>query len=145
MSDIRKFFSGYSVPPKKPRLQDEPASSASSSGVEPSSNHVSEMKKNIGNFCGRNLTEIEKEYISKKVWTPPKDFSFPVLCQVSDRKVKFQYSWLEEYPLSYSKQENGAFCLPCVVFAETGGVQLKPSEKLVKVKYDNINLLAKYS
>ncbi len=48
---------------------------------------------------------------------PPAYYSFP-----KDQTGRsFQHQWLQRIPwLVYSKQENGGFCLPCVLFAQVG-------------------------
>ena len=48
---------------------------------------------------------------------PSADYIFPKgACGCS-----FQYRWLQSFPwLVYSKQEDGGFCLPCVLFALPG-------------------------
>ena len=39
----------------------------------------------------------------------------------------FQHQWLHRYPWPvYSKQENGGFCLPCVLFSRGGNLQSDP-------------------
>ena len=36
-------------------------------------------------------------------------------------ELSINYCWLQLYPwLVYSKQENGGYCLPCVLFASCG-------------------------
>lgn len=144
--DIRKFF-------KKPRLDlDFPSPSTSSStNLNENENNQEEKseslesstdvkfvdRNDIANYMGRHLTEIEKQTILINVWKPPSDFKFPII-HSKGRNLRFQYSWLQEYNwLCYSKQENGAFCLPCSIFASSGGVNSRPLGKLVKSKFDN--------
>ena len=148
--DIRNFF-------KKPRL-DSPSASTSANlnenenptdqkniELQLSSPSVIQEQANINfvdcndiaNYINRNLTDIEKKSILNNAWKPPHDFKFPIN-EVNGRKLRFQYNWLQEYFwLCYSMKENGAFCLPCSIFASVGGVNSRPLGKLVKMKFDN--------
>ena len=39
----------------------------------------------------------------------------------------FQHQWLNKYPwLKYSKQENGGYCLPCVLFSRNSSFRADP-------------------
>lgn len=91
----------------------------------------------IANYVNRYLTDSEKKLILNNAWKPPFNFKFPIT-EVKGRNLRFQYSWLQEYNwLCYSMRENGAFCLPCSIFASSGGVNSRPLGKLVKSKFDN--------
>ena len=70
---------------------------------------------------------------------PSADYNLPK--GASGRSV--QYQWLQSFPwLVYSKQEDGSFCLPCVLFAPTGyrgstpGVLVSPPLKVFKKALD---------
>ena len=55
-------------------------------------------------------------HIMKHHFKPSPDYSFPKNANARS----FQYSWLNKFTwLAYSKQENGGFCLPCVLFCST--------------------------
>ena len=52
------------------------------------------------------------------VWRPDAYYKFPL----TSLGQKFQYKWLEDYSwLAYSPGFDGAFCLTCVLFAESEG------------------------
>ena len=69
----------------------------------------------VANFVGyRSLTAECKYNLLVNHFKPGADYSFPK----GSSKRAFQYRWLMNFPwLVYSKQENGGFCLPCVLFA----------------------------
>ena len=49
---------------------------------------------------------------------PGTDHKFP---KSSGTGRSFKHQWLTQFPwLTYSKQENGGFCLPCLIFASSG-------------------------
>ena len=55
---------------------------------------------------------------------PGVNYNFP---KSSGTSRSFQYRWLIQFPwLAYSKQENGGFCLPCLIFASSGYRGLDP-------------------
>ena len=48
---------------------------------------------------------------------PPPDYTFPK----GEKGRTFQHRWLQIFPwLVYSKQENGGYSLPCVLFVSSG-------------------------
>ena len=58
------------------------------------------------------LSDKVKSHLIEHVYVPPQDFPFPV------SKRKFRYEWLKLFPwLCYSKINDGAYCLPCVLFS----------------------------
>ena len=64
-----------------------------------------------------HLTAERKYNLVSNHFKPSVDFAFPR----SSSGRTFQYRWLTQFPwLVYSKQENGGFCLPCVIFASSG-------------------------
>ena len=59
------------------------------------------------------LTEAEKYNFYCNHFYPGVDFKFP-----REHSRSFQYQYLRRYKwLVYSQQQNGGFCLPCVLFA----------------------------
>ena len=83
--------------------------------------------RDIGTYKGK---EHDKEEIYKMltdVWKPDKLYKFPRKEEYG-KKRSFKYEWLQIYPwLSYSAVMDGAFCLPCVLFASAvkkGGLKL---------------------
>ena len=69
----------------------------------------------VANFVGsRSLTEECKYSLLVNRFKLGVDYSFPK----GSSRGAFQYRWLMNFPwLAYSKQGNGGFCLPCVLFA----------------------------
>ena len=64
----------------------------------------------------KDLSDLEKFDLLNNVWKPSEKFKFP--CNANSRK--FQLKWLQQFPwLAYSKQLDGAFCVSCVLFANT--------------------------
>ena len=48
---------------------------------------------------------------------PTSDFKFPK----GPNGRSFQLHWLESFPwLAYSKEKNGGYCIPCLLFASNG-------------------------
>ena len=72
----------------------------------------------VASFVGcTHLTGDKKYNLLSNHFKPSVDFAFPKSCNGR----AFQYRWLMQFPwLVYSKQENGGFCLPCVLFASSG-------------------------
>ena len=66
-----------------------------------------------------SLTEQEKYNFYCNHFIPEPDFKFP-----KDKSRSFQHQYLRKYKwLVYSKQENGGYCLPCVLFARSTDVR----------------------
>ena len=56
-------------------------------------------------------------------FTPDSQYKFPR----NSCGRSFQYSWLTKYPwLKYSEQDNGGYCLPCVLFSRSGSLRADP-------------------
>ena len=73
----------------------------------------------VANYLGKSLQlpDAVKYQLLVNHFRPGATYKFPR----STNGRSFQYSWLQQYPwLSYSKQENGGICLPCVLFASSG-------------------------
>ena len=70
-------------------------------------NDVSSYKK----FIHQKLSDEEKYNLYRNVFVPNKDYIFPKTNRL------FLYKWLRMFPwLSYSPAEDGAYCLPCLLF-----------------------------
>ena len=68
-------------------------------------------------FISSCSTSAERYYLLTNHFHPLPDYSFPK----GEKGHTFQYRWIHLFPwLVYSKQENGGYCLPCVLFASTG-------------------------
>ena len=88
-------------PPKQPRTDQ---------GLVSTLNDVADvaMKRSI-------LTETEKYHFYCNHFTPGIDFKFP-----REHSRSFQHQYLRRYKwLVYSQQQNGGYCLPCVLFAQS--------------------------
>lgn len=73
--------------------------------------------------AGTNMSDAGKYQLLISHFKPGPDYRFPR--GVHGRS--FQYRWLQVFPwLVYSKQANGGFCLPCVLFATDGYNQSTP-------------------
>ena len=72
----------------------------------------------VASFVGSRFLSADCKYnLLVNHFKPGADYSFPK----STSGCAFQYRWLVQFPwLAYSKQENGGFCLPCVLFASSG-------------------------
>ena len=65
----------------------------------------------------RNLSVSTRHSLLTNHVRPPVDYNFPK----GPSGRSFQPQWLQSFPwLVYSKQEDGGFCLPCVLFASVG-------------------------
>ena len=63
------------------------------------------------------ISDAEKYQLLTDPFKPGANYKFPK----RDNGCAFQYRWLQLHPwLVYSKQENGGFRIPCVLFASTG-------------------------
>ena len=75
-------------------------------------------KTEIASFVGSKPISSDSKYqLLVNHFKPGPDYSFPK----SSTGRSFQYQWLVQFPwLTYSKQEKGGFCLPCVLFVSVG-------------------------
>ena len=65
------------------------------------------------------MTEREKYHFYCHHFMPDLDYKFP-----KDKSRSFQHQYLRKYKwLRYSKQDNGGYCLPCVLFARSTNVR----------------------
>lgn len=66
----------------------------------------------------RQFSDQQKLELINKVWRPGSDFVFPKTKE-SGRARRFKLTWLKDFPwLVYSSYLDGAFCLPCALFAK---------------------------
>ena len=88
----------------------------------------------MGNLYQRNsLDENSKLQILQKHWKPGKSHVFPVR-----GSRKFNIKWLDRWSwLSYSKEVDGAFCVPCVLFGHQCGHNGSKLTKLYKEPLTN--------
>ena len=72
----------------------------------------------VAGFVGTRILSAQCRYdLLVNHFKPGPDYAFPR--GINGRA--FQLRWLVQYPwLAYSKQENGGFCLPCVLFSTRG-------------------------
>lgn len=65
------------------------------------------------------MSDNEKYNILVNHFRPHRSFLFPKTEMRDGKKRSFQYEWLNIFQwMVYSKSENGAFCLPCSLFAK---------------------------
>ncbi|XP_013403337.1 52 kDa repressor of the inhibitor of the protein kinase [Lingula anatina] len=74
-----------------------------------------------------SLTREEKFRYIKNLWYPPSRYEFPKKEEYGKMRA-FNAAWLQQFNwLAYSSKEDGAYCLPCVLFGVQAG---KNSHKL---------------
>ena len=73
----------------------------------------------VASFVGSRSLSADCRYnLLMNHFKPGVNYNFP---KSSGTSRSFQYRWLIQFPwLAYSKQENGGFCLPCLIFASSG-------------------------
>ena len=79
----------------------------------------------IGDFVrsGGDVTDHDKYQLTVNLFAPAPSYNF----QQTTGGRSFQYSWLVKYPwLRYSEQDNGGYCLPCVLFARSTNLRSDP-------------------
>ena len=58
-----------------------------------------------------DISDAELYSLITSVYKPPKNFDFP------ETEQSFRFVWFEEFTwVCYSQWEDGAYCLPCVLF-----------------------------
>ncbi len=96
-----------------------------------------DMSTDEGQKAILGLSHDQKLFLAKSHFAPPHYYTFPSVfmnkCQRS-----FQRSWLSRYTwMVYSPKLNGAFCLPCALFAcnrgNKGVLVNKPFTKWTKI------------
>ena len=99
-----------------------------------SDSNIQDGKLDIGNiFQIRSLDGNLKLQILQKHWKPGKSYPFPV----RDSR-KFTIIWLDRKAwLSYFKELDGAFCVPCVLFEHQCGHNGMKLNKLYKEPLTN--------
>ena len=80
--------------------------------------HVKDVGKHLTSKTNlRTLTAPEKLGIIDNHFKPGEDYEFP-RTDINKCNTAFRHQWLATYPwLVYSKEVDGGFCLPCVLFA----------------------------
>ena len=65
------------------------------------------------------LSDAEKYELLANPFRPAADYKFPK--STTEWALSFQHWWFQLHPwLAYSKEHNGGFCTPCVIFASSG-------------------------
>ena len=73
--------------------------------------------EDVAQFISTHSTSAARYDILTNHFCPPPDYTFPK----GEKGRTFQHRWLQIFPwLVYSKQENGGYSLPCVLFAVSG-------------------------
>ena len=108
-------------PSSTPERPVSPVDSVSDDSSEPPPSKHPSMElshsDDIAHYISSPVSSRSRYKLLTDHFKPPSDFSFPK--GVNGRS--FQHRWLQIFPwLVYSKQENGGYCLPCVLFAPTG-------------------------
>ena len=78
------------------------------------SSHLFLWQQILLNFVRESVAEHEKYQFINHHFSPDVKYKFP---KSSTTGRSFQYQWLVRYTwLKYSEQEDGGYCLPCVMF-----------------------------
>lgn len=78
------------------------------------------------------LSDEEKYHHLISVWIPDENFVYKTRV-IFGKCRKFNKDWLHLYNwLTYSKELDGAFCIPCVFFGRRIGINASKMEKLMK-------------
>ena len=82
------------------------------------------MVMDIAEFSTKHtVPDHEKYRYINSHFTPDLRYKF----QKNSGGRSFQHQWLVRYPwLKYSEQENGGYCLPCIMFGRTIGFRADP-------------------
>lgn len=91
--------------------------------VASTSTACAENRFDISNIIGKVLSDEEKYKHLTMSYEPPRNYEYPEHKE-GEQKRKFRSDWLKEYSwLVYSQQQNGAYCLPCILFSgpDSGG------------------------
>ncbi|CAG2218417.1 unnamed protein product [Mytilus edulis] len=87
----------------------------------------------VTSWFGRTLNNDEKYTIYTKGVTIPDTFKFPST-KIADKNRCFRKEWISKYPgLVYSIEEDGAYCLHCVLFEK----EPEKRGKLVNAPFKN--------
>ncbi len=118
---ISRVPRSHREPPEDPPVQAAEASTQSlatgtidhvgAGGVEPGKDLVDD----VATYVGKSISDANKYHLLKHHFRPDAQYKFP---QDSSTKRSFQLKWLNNNNwLVYSKEMDGGFCLPCVLFA----------------------------
>ena len=71
----------------------------------------------ISNYLSTHLSDDQKLFVLTKHFKPNKLYKYPTRVEYGKNR-SFNPAWFDLYPkwLAYSPAEDGAFCVPCVVF-----------------------------
>ena len=96
---------------------DESGCDEGESSIQPPAKRHHVMNcRDVADYVGSTISVSDSDKYQLRVnhFKPTSDFKFPK----SANGRSFQFRWLHLYPwLAYSKQKNGGFCIPCVLFA----------------------------
>ena len=102
------------------------ASSSSDVGPGPAKQPRMSESGDIADYLkkpSKDITDAIKYQLADDHFIPDPTHVFPR----SSNGRCFQHRWLHRYPwLVYSKNENGGFCLPCVLFSRGGNLRSDP-------------------
>lgn len=89
--------------PKRPAVDNEPI--------------ITDSYDDVARFINRpQLSATDRYSIMNNHFRPSPNYQFPKF-----KGRSFQQRWLENFPwLVYSRQDNGGYCLPCVLFTISG-------------------------
>ena len=109
-SDLPLSSDSLAPSPKQSRIEQE-------SEPEP---EVSAVNTDVADVAKRGsvLTDREKNNFYCNHFSPDIDFKFP-----REKSRGFQHQYLRSKWLVYSQQQNGGYCLPCVLFAKSTDVR----------------------
>ena len=101
-----------------PELTSKTGSSASNSPSTSSTtspiNYIHEYDIATYREKAKSMTDSEIDVLIKNLFKPDKSYSFP-----ATNGRRFHFEWLGLYPwLCYSPSQDGAYCLPCVLFGD---------------------------
>ena len=86
----------------------------------------------ISLFIDKKMKDEERFNVISNHYRPLKSYSFPV----NSDKRSFQVAWLDRFSwLAYSAIENGAYCIPCVLFGRRDGHNSSKVERLYQVPF----------
>ena len=92
--------------------------------------------EDVAQFISTHSTSAVRYDILINHFCPPPDYTFPK----GEKGRTFQHRWLQIFPwLVYSRQENGGYSLPCVLFALSGYQNSNPG-----VLYNNTFYMHSY-
>ena len=82
------------------------------------------MYDDCGAVIGKRLSDAQKIHLVDNHFHPASDYKFPTTFMAGCNR-RFKWLWLTKNNwLRYSKQSDGGFCLPCVLFSKSLNVQI---------------------